>query len=72
MWGSRRVVERAPRPPQVTDGALAARAAREKSRRGLLSAIDSGPEVRAVADRIAEHGRRNGFTEAVRRAYQGD
>lgn len=72
MFGSHRRELPAPSPPQVTDGALAAREAREKSRRGLLSAIDSGAEVRQVTERIHEHGRRNGFTEAVRRAYQGD
>jgi hypothetical protein len=71
MWDRRR--NRPPRPeptPQVTDGALAAREARERSKYGLLSAIESGIEARRLAERVRDHGRRNGFAELLEQSMR--
>lgn len=68
MWSRRRD----PEPEQITDGALAARAARQQSKHGLLSAIESGAEAREVAERMREHGRRNGFGALLEQSMRRD
>lgn len=55
----------APDPPGVTPGLLEARAARRDATDGLMAAIERGPEVRAVAESVADHGRRNHFFELL-------
>lgn len=48
---------------RVTPGLKEARAARVTATDGLRAAVDRDPEVRELADRVAEHGRRNHFTD---------
>lgn len=68
MWDRRR--QPLPQTPVATDGALAAREARERSKRGLLSAIESGTETRRLAEKVREHGRRNGFAELLEQSMR--
>lgn len=55
----------APAPPRVTAELLEARQARRNSTDALLSVIHQGPAVRALVDRVHEHGRRNHWAEVL-------
>ena len=76
MFGSRHHGSHPPpptiRPPQQTDGLLAARKAHNAARNGLLDAVDSGVESRGVTERMRELRRRNHFGPLIEEAFRGE
>ncbi len=54
----------------MTSGLLEAKAAKVAARAGLLAAIDRGATVRAIAEQVNEHGRRNHFGDLFAETMQ--
>ncbi len=55
-------------PPQETPGIMAAKAAKVRARQGLLDAVESGEESRAVVGRMATLLQDNHFGPTVYKA----
>lgn len=61
----RRLPSPLPPPRPVTPGLQQARAARREATDALVETIEHGPEVRALVNRVHEHGRRNHLADLL-------
>lgn len=72
MWGRRASHPPLPdvRPPEQTDGILAAKRAQNSARNSLLDAVDSGVESRIVSERMRALRTANHFGPTVEDAFR--